>query len=135
MTTGEPEAGDFIYVHYPDPTHIRIGFDHWFKGGPLSPPIAIDFTHEHELEVSLGSLFPAREDVVFANVSAAGVDSVKNRVQVILDGHPVIDAAGECYETGPGGVTVGRNAIFGTLCGPEFTGEILSIERSWPDIK
>ena len=135
VTTGEPEAGDFIYVHYPDPTHIRIGFDHWFKGGPLSPPIAIDFTHEHELEVSLGSLFPAREDVVFANVSAAGVDSVKNRVQVILDGHPVIDAAGECYETGPGGVTVGRNAIFGTLCGPEFTGEILSIERSWPDIK
>lgn len=134
VTTGGREAGDFIYVQYIDPQHIRIGFDHWFRGGPLSPPIAVDFTQEHELEISLGSFFPAREDVVFAGVSAAGVASVKDRVLVRLDGQPVIDAAGECYETGPGGVTVGRNTIFGTLCGPEFTGEILSLERIWPEL-
>lgn len=135
VTTGDREAGDFVYVHYVDTDHIRIGFDHWFKGGPLSPPIKIDFTQEHLLEISLGSLFPAREDVVFAHVSAAGLTSVKDRLLVHLDGQLVIDTAAGSYETGPDTVTVGRNTIFGTLCGPEFTGEIISIERVWPDIK
>jgi hypothetical protein len=135
VTTGDREAGDFIYVYYVDPGHIRIGYDHWFKGGPLSLPIPLDFTREHQLEISLGSLFPSREDVVFAHASAAGVASVKDRVTVTLDGQPVISTTAESYETGPDTVTVGRNAIHGTLCGPEFTGEILSIERVWPDIK
>lgn len=135
VTTGSTEAGDFIYASYLDPQHIRFGFDHWFKGGPLSPPIPIDFTKEHDLEISIGSLFPAAEDVVFATTSPAGIQSVKNRVLVILNGQVVIDTAGECYETGSDYVTVGKNNIKGSSCGPLFTGKILSIERVWPEIQ
>ncbi|MSU47381.1 MAG: hypothetical protein EXS42_09750 [Lacunisphaera sp.] len=135
VTTGSREAGDFIYVHYPDPEHIRIGFDHWFRGGPLSLPIPVDYSKVYELEISMGSLFPAREDVIFADVSAAGVASVKERLTVKLDGQTIIDTSADCYETNPDSITIGQNAIHGTLCGPVFTGEVLSSKRVWPDIK
>ena len=34
ISAGVEEAGDFIYVIYSDSNHVRLGFDHWFKGGP-----------------------------------------------------------------------------------------------------
>lgn len=135
VSTGSTEVGDFIYVIYTDPAHIRIGFDHWFKGGPLSEPIALDFDREHELEISMGSLFPSADDIVFLDTPPAVVAEVKNRVVVKLDGRTIIDTDGVCYESSPSQVTIGRNEINGTSCGSKFTGEILSIERVWPDIK
>lgn len=132
VSTGSREAGDFLYVYYVDPGHIRIGFDHWFKGGPLSHPIPVDYSKIYEMEVSMGSLFPGAEAVVFADVPPDAVAALKGRIVVRLDGQIIIDTPADCYEASPDQVTVGRNAIHGTLCGPEFTGEILSIERIWP---
>jgi|GEM_PF-1231157 len=132
LTTGSNEAGDIVYVIYADPGHIRIGFDHWFKGGPLSAPIPIDLAREHELEISIGSLFPASEDIVFLGRPAGEVASVKNRVVIKLDGTTVIDSEGTCYESHPSQVVLGRNLIKGTSAGPEFTGEVISATRTWP---
>lgn len=132
VTTGSNEAGDFVYVIYHDAQHIRLGFDHWFKGGPVTKPIPVDFTKEHELVISIGSLFPASEDIVFAGTPAAAVAGLKNRVVITLDGRTVIDSEATCYDSSPDQVTVGRNAIRGTSCGPEFSGEILTVQREWP---
>jgi hypothetical protein len=132
VSTGVEEAGDFVYAYYYDKDHIRFGFDHWFVGGEITPPIPIDFTKEHTLEISIGSLFPSSQAVVFSDISPAGVSSVKNRVLIILNGQTVMDTEGVCYETSSDTVTIGRNAIKGTLCGPLFTGKILSVERVWP---
>lgn len=133
VSTGSNEAGDFIYVIYRDSEHIQLGFDHWFKGGPLTKPIAIDYSKVHTLEISMGSLFPPAEDVVFVGMSSDVVASLKGRVIVKLDGKTVIDAAGNCYDSSPEQVTVGRNDINGTSAGPLFSGKILSVERDWID--
>lgn len=132
VTTGSNEAGDIVYVIYDDPGHIRLGFDHWFKGGPITKPIPIDFTREHELEISVGSLYPSTEDIVFIGRPAAAVAAVKNRVVIKLDGQTVIDGEASCYDSSPDQVTLGRNTINGTSAGPVFTGKILSVERVWP---
>lgn len=131
LTTGMNEAGDIIYVIYHDPAHIRIGLDHWFKGGPVTPPIPVDRTVEHELEFSLGSLFPPAEDVVFYGTPPETVDRLKRQVLVRLDGRTVLSTESAAYESPPRQVTPGRNTIRGTSAGPEFSGEILSVERRW----
>lgn len=133
VSTGSREAGDFLYVHYVDANHVRFGYDHWFRGGPISDIIPVDFTREHELEISFGSLFPAREDVVFANTPAEALAGIKDRVYVKLNGEVVLDGPALCYEASPDSVTVGLNQVHGTMCGPRFTGEILSWERFWPE--
>ena len=132
VTTGTYQAGDFLFAHYSDAQHIRFGFDHWFRGGPVSKPIPIDYDREHDLEISMGSLFPPRESVVFATMTAAQVAEAKDRVVVWLDGRVVLDSAGECYESNQADVTPGLNLIKGTTSRPQFYGEILSTERVWP---
>lgn len=132
LVTGSNEAGDIVYVIYSGPGHIRLGFDHWFKGGPVTKPIPIDFTREHDLEISVGSLYPAAEDIVFVGRSADELAAVKNRVVIKLDGQTVIDSEGTAYDSSPSQVILGRNSINATSCGLVFTGEIRSVERIWP---
>jgi len=132
LSTGRNEAGDFVYVIYPDEAHIRIGFDHWFKGGPLTAPIPIDFDQDHELEISIGSLYPPADDIVFAGVPTRQVAEVKRRVLVKLNGETVIDSVADSYEATPDQVIIGANRISGTSSGPRFSGQILSVERTWP---
>jgi len=131
VATGAEEAGDFIYVIYVDDQHIRLGFDHWFSGGPVTKPIAIDYGAVHQLEISMGSLYPPADDFVFAGMPATQIDAIKDTVRVVLDGRTVIDTAAGCYESSPLQVTVGRNTINGTTSNPRFTGDILGSERVW----
>jgi hypothetical protein len=132
VTAGVEEAGDFVYVVYADATHVRIGFDHWFKGGPLSPPIPIDLSKEHDLEVSMGSLFPPSDDIVFVGMDSALVDELKENVRVTLDGKTVIQAPSEFWDSPPTQVAIGRNDIKGTTSNTRFSGEIISWKRVWP---
>lgn len=133
VTTGGNEAGDVLYVIYHDADHVRIGLDHWFYGGPLTAPLRIDFDREYELEISLGSLYPPADDVVFTGRSDAQVTQLKRRVVVRLDGVTLIDAASDFYESDPAQLRIGRNEIRATSCGPLFTGEIRLHERLWPE--
>lgn len=132
LTTGVREAGDFVYVIYEDERHIRLGFDHWFKGGAATKPIEIDYAAEHTMEISVGSLFPPEEAVVFDGLKPETVSDLKHRVQISLDGQPVLDLTANGYEASESTVTIGRNDIKGTSSGPLFTGEVLSAERVWP---
>jgi hypothetical protein len=132
VTTGLNEAGDILFVQYVDAEHIRFGLDHWFKGGPVTAPVAYDPSREHEIEISLGSLFPPESDILFVGRPATQINAAKRRLLVKLDGVTVLDAPGECYESLPSQVTVGANNIKGTSAGPTFSGQILSTERIWP---
>lgn len=133
VATGVNEAGDFVYALYHDAKHIRLGFDHWFMGGPLTPPIPIDYAAEHEIEISMGSLFPPAEDFLFAGVASETIANMKGNLWVKLDGRTVIETPAEFYESSPRDVTIGKNAIKGTSSEPEFSGEILQVARLWPD--
>jgi hypothetical protein len=135
VSAGVEEAADFIYVRYIDPTHIRIGFDHWFSGGPLSPPIPIDYSKEHDLEISMGSLFPPEEDVVFAGMSAGAVSRLKGNVRVTLDGETIIDSPSAFWDSPPTQVAIGKNDVKGTTSSTRFTGDIIECKRIWPDLQ
>ena len=135
LATGSEEAGDFVFVIYSDATHIRLGFDHWFTGGPLTAPLAIDYAREHELTLSIGSLFPPEGDILLVGESATTVETLKRRVLVQLDGKTVIDAPADCYESSPEELAIGRNSIKGTTSNLLFKGRIFSVERFWPDLK
>jgi hypothetical protein len=130
VTTGETGAGDFVYVVYLDPQHIKFGFDHWGVRGFGSDPMALDFSKPHDVEISIGSLFPADGDILFGNLEETAVEALKERVLVKLDGATVIDAVSNCYESPPDLVTIGRNEIGGSTTGPAFTGKILMQSRS-----
>jgi hypothetical protein len=132
LSSGVLEAGDFIYVIYDDPKHIRLGFDHWFKGGALSGPIPIDYSIPHQIEISMGSLYPNEDDLMFADLPEKYVSGLKGSVSVKLDGKEVVHELSECYESTPGQVQVGKNQIHGTTSNPLFTGELLDIKRIWP---
>lgn len=132
LTTGVNEAGDIVYVIYHDENHIRLGFDHWYRGGPITPPIPIDYGQVHDLEISIGSLYPSFNDITLADLTDTEVDQLKRRVVVRLNGTTVIDAPAEAYESPLDRFTVGENRIKGTSAGTRFSGTILSSERIWP---
>ncbi len=132
VTTGIEDAGDMLYVGYPDASHVRFGFDHWFYGGPITPPIAVDYSKEHTVEVSMGSLFPSPEDFIFQGVPAAAVERAKSTLRVTLDGVVVLDSRAKFYDATPEQVTAGRNLINGTTEIALFNGQILEQHRVWP---
>jgi hypothetical protein len=134
VSTGIEDAGDFVYVTYPDPAHIRIGLDHWFHGGPLSQPIRVDFSREHKIEISMGSLFPSSEDFIFEGLLPEKVAKVKHSLLVVFDGETVLDAVSDFYESTPDQVSVGANLIKGTTSSTEFKGEIIEDHRVWPEL-
>lgn len=133
VSLGVEEAGDFVYVIYSDATHVRIGFDHWFKGGPLSPPIPIDYARVHDLEISMGSLFPPSEDIIFVGMSTKEVSALKENVRVTLDGKTVIAAPSEFWDSPPTQLAIGKNDIKGTSENTRFSGEIIECKRIWPE--
>jgi len=133
VASGINEAGDFVYIIYSDREHIRIGYDHWFQGGELSPPIPVDYAATHEVIISYGALYPSEDDLMFDGFSKRYVEDLKGRVSVSLDGVSIVDSEAESYATTVEEVTVGKNKIKGTTSNPLFTGEILEMSRIWPE--
>lgn len=117
LVTGQTGAADVIYVQYVDSTHVRIGYDHWAKGGPLSEPIPVDYSATHVVEIMLGSLYPPD----------AGRPA--DRVEVRLNGQSVLQHQETAYPSKPAEITPGLNHIGASTCDAVFTGRILFRER------
>ena len=131
LVTGRPGAGDLVYIVYPDNEHVRIGFDHWGSGGPLSEPLAAPAGSSVELDVSLGCLYPPG-DPQPAGMDPATQASFRKAVQVRLNGRIVLQHEAETFPAAADEIAVGRNPIGGSTCDPEFTGRILKVERTDP---
>ncbi len=108
---------------------MRFGLDHWGRGGALSEPVAIDYGANHELEISLGSLYPPEGDARWEKIPAAGQRESRGRVSVRVDGREVLAASLAAYPATPGEVAVGENRIGGSTCDAQFTGRILFTGR------
>jgi len=126
ITTGVEAAGDIVYVVYSDSTHIRLGFDHWFHGGPLSDSIPINYAQAHEMTISMGSLLPMIDDRKLSGSSPESVTRKTGHLRITLDGTTEIEANTEFYSSLPENITIGENLIHGSTCNPSFTGTILS---------
>jgi hypothetical protein len=127
VVTGATGAGDIVYVRYVSEHRLRIGFDHWNKGGPVSRQIEYDPGTAHELILSLGSLLPSM---------GPGGDTfafLRRRCSILLDGTPVLACESEFYPATPAQVFVGENPIGGSTTGPAFTGQIIRVEPVKPE--
>jgi hypothetical protein len=123
VVTGEPNAGDFIYISYIANGVVQIGYDHWGHRPLLSKPIAVDFAIAHQFDVSIGSLYPNAYD--------------RHEVRICIDGADIMTSRGDPFDASPFEVSIGRNPIGGSSCGYEFTGKILRMNRvvtkqHWP---
>lgn len=122
VVTGQNGGGDLLLVEYSGGDTVRFFLDHW--GGPLvaSETVRLDFGVEHVVEIGMASLATV-PDVSLERVLRRG------RLRVVVDGQTLLDRVAEFYTAETGEVAIGRNAIGGTGCAPEFTGELLAAER------
>lgn len=133
VVSGRTGAGDLVYVVYAGNNTIRLGYDHWNKGGPLSDPIPVDYEKTHLLEVSMGSLMPATDnDPAWKNLDAEARRSLLENVTIKLDGQVVLTHPSVTYPAKPDEVAVGSNPIGGSTCDPLFGGRFLLSERFMP---
>lgn len=118
IVTGMTGAGDAVYVKYLGPDTISIGADHWGIGGPSSPPIKVDLSIEHELWISMGSLFE--------NQPLTGIESA---TRVWLDGREAFAWDQPTHSTATATLQLGENKIGISTCESVFTGTIIRKSR------
>ena len=118
VIAGRAGAADGLFVHYERPGWVRLGFDHWGVGGPLSAPVAVTAGAYQILGVEL---------------AAGSWENPEGRdVRVSLDGQPVLQAAASCYPVAPADVAIGRNGIHLSTSDPVFFGEIFPLVDAGP---
>jgi len=132
VVTGRTGAGDALYVHYVDGGHIRLGYDHWYAGGPLSEPIAVDYSAIHTFEISLGSLYPDLADAAWGATPSDRRRARLSHVSIKLDGRSVLTTAASAYRVPGAHLAAGSNPIGASSCDPVFSGA-LTARRADPD--
>lgn len=128
LVTGLSFRADFLYIYYKDEAHIQIGFEHTSYGGPMSPPLEVDFDRPHVIEVEMGSLYPPVDHPYYDGKSAAEISRLKRTLLVKLDGRVVHSGDYDFYDSSPGDVSVGRNPVSEAF-GRRFTGVVRSVTR------
>jgi len=118
VTTGVPRAGDIVYVRYQPGGRVSFGIDHWGGAGFATGALPVDYSADHEMLISIGSLFPA-----------GGRGEGVQHARVEMDGAVVFDGDQDTYDSSPYDVAVGVNPIGGSTCAYAFTGRILGAER------
>jgi len=114
LGTKEP-AG---YVRYVDAHSVAFGFDHWGIGGLVGAPLAIDYSRTHRIAITFQSLYPGDSP-----------GHASSLVRVTVGGRTALEGTCPCHPSLADQVTIGRNLIGGSTCGPAFSGRILSVER------
>lgn len=132
LTTGaEIGRNDILYARHESDGRISLGFFHLGLGGPVSAPQSINFTAEHSLSLDLGSLYPPASHPLFRDHSATTARQYQNRLQVSLNGNPVLNTHAAFYYADPADVHVGYTP-FGEVTTRSFSGEILKVSRPGP---
>ncbi len=129
VTTGETGAGEFVFLRYPDPGHVRVGYDRWGYGGPVSEPVAIAPGQDIEVEVSLGALYP---EAPAPGWDPAAWSRLRSTVRIRVNGQVALQAKSESYPTRPDQVFPAANPIGGSTAAGRFSGEVRRIERIGP---
>ncbi|CAM9336912.1 unnamed protein product, partial [Phaeothamnion confervicola] len=129
VATGVPGAGDLLYVFYDSPETIRFGLIGAAMRGPLSPPIPVTYGQPHQVEVRMGSLYPAGGHPALSTLSDAEVGRLKRTLRIDLDGRTVFEAPAHFIESKSRHVQVGATTHLLAYSKPEFSGQILASSR------
>jgi hypothetical protein len=91
MVDGDPGLEDFVYFYYAGPGLLQIGFESMGRGGPLSHPLAVDYSRRHLVDVSLGSLLPPDDHPLLRSMSRGDVAIARRLVHIELDQRTVLE--------------------------------------------
>jgi hypothetical protein len=116
LTLGHAGEADLFYVRIIDPTHLRIGYDHWGRGGPLSAPIRHVPGEPMRVEIRSPAL-PTRWP-------SFGQEPDPDATEVIVDGQTVLAGDLAHYPNPQREVAMGENLIGASSCSERFTGRI-----------
>jgi hypothetical protein len=116
LVLGRTGEADLIYLRYADATHLRVGYDHWGRGGPVSALIRHVPGEPVRVEIHSPGL-PTRWPAFGADAGAASTE-------VIVDGRTVLSGELPCYPNSGREVAIGRNGIGASSCGDHFSGRI-----------
>jgi hypothetical protein len=128
LVTGRKGAADMVYLAYPDPDHVQIGYDHWGVGGPISDRIPVRGGDNLEVQVSLGSL-GYQDDPGWAALGEADRERLGHTVVVHANGARVLEAGANPYPCSPSEIYFGANPLGGSTCSARFTGTIVSTQK------
>jgi hypothetical protein len=125
LVTGYARYADYLWVEYIDAKHMRFGIEHTSYGGPISPPIELDYAKEHILFIELASLYPPKDHPYHARLEKNEARRIRTRAQVQLDGREVLWGDVPAYDASPQTRWIGKNPWAQHL-GGSFTGVISS---------
>jgi hypothetical protein len=130
IVTGTPWFSDTLMVEYPSSGYIQFRFDHLGQGGPASGALPVRAGETHHVRVEMGSFLPPINHPFFARTDLATRRFLKRRLSVALDGHPVLAATSDFYDSAPHHIRVGDNPLWPTLVGRRFSGEIHRVNQT-----
>lgn len=129
LVTGRTGEADIVYIQYVDESHVRLGYDHWGRGGPVSEPVPVDYAAIQTVEIQLGSLFPTGNEAAWTNMPAAARTTLSDTVLVRLNGLTILDHQDQAYPAQPTEIMAGLNQVGASTCDSAFTGRIFVQER------
>ena len=130
ISTGPEGAGDIFFVRYAGPDRVQFGHDNFGGGSIISREITTDFSHAHELEIELGSLYPPNDYML--TTSPATAARLGKRFSVRLDGELVLTTTRPFAPSKADQVVFGYNAVGSSSATDMFTGTIDKVSRPGP---
>ncbi len=125
LMTGYGANADYIWIHYRDEGHIVIGMEHTGRGGPVSAAIPVDYSQEHTVVISMGSLFPPVTHPRYEQLRSVADVFLRQQVKVEWDGQEIIAKQQKTYDASPATRYIGETPGI-TNFGARFSGQILA---------
>lgn len=132
LVCGSAVSGSLVYLQYVAANRICIGINAGRHGVLVSPPFDIDPQSEQTLEISHGSLYPLPDHPKMQTLNQAVQASLRRFVRIVWNNEPVIEADLPLPPINYRAVKFGQSTGFPETAG-RFAGEILSVERHWPE--
>jgi len=129
LTTGVGFAARIVYVRYEDDKHVRFGFDRAGSGGEHGGLVALDYAQPHNVEITLGSLFPPENSPAWAGHPSPSAAERHRLLEVRLDGRVVLQAEEPVPTVSLRELAVGHNYVNIANCLRTFSGTISDVHR------
>ena len=121
LSVGAEGSGAVVYARYLDAGRAVFGLDQWGWGATEGPPVPLDETRDHEVEIRLASLYPPAD---FPERQA-----LLDRAMLRYDGRLVFNRVIEAPKIRPGDIWIGMNRVGCNACETQFSGAIMQLRR------
>jgi hypothetical protein len=124
LVVGENTLQDFLYLYYTAPSLLQVGFESIGHGGPVSPPLAVDYGRPHTFEIFYGSFVPPQGHPLLAELTPDEAALLRRTLVVRLDGRVILDGWDDFHKTKD--LFYWGESPDDPAFGRRFSGEILS---------